>query len=345
MSNLNFPHDFNYIKNLVTSTELFSVQRKDHVFSLGIGLSSRCNFRCPMCYYHTDLGNMSKAVDMPLKLLSSIIEHMPILANVIIGLEGEPFCYPHIFQALDIIATKADTISLVSNASLLTKSVCDSLKPYPISLFALSIDADNDVLYEKFRLGGKLDIFKKHGAYLAQCLGDVVRLHTVIFTENIEGVAMMPKFATEMGIKSISFQQFRPHKAAVQRGISAPSSPNLMSCLEKIINNALKFGVTIYFDGFFGENSIMQQLFAIAEKNPLIKVQQYTENQCPYLTNFTSILSDGRLFPCCGDFRPATISEYSFDGIFNHSYLQKLRLMYKKKIRPAPCYICRHLTK
>lgn len=341
MSNLNFPHDIAYTKKLSRTIAPCPVKNKDHHFNLGIGLTTRCNFRCPMCYYHGETGKVAESINMPLSLLDTILKQLPTLANITVGLEGEPFCHPQVFQALDLMAQKSDSLSIVSNGSLLSNAVCRKLAGYPISLLALSIDAADAEAYAKFRAGGNLQTFQKNGSCLAEYLGNAVRLHTVMFSENLDSIIQMPQLAAEMGIEHISFQQLRPHAAALARGITSPSPFELESCLKKLIEKAIKYNIVIHLDIFFGKKSIMQMLYDISETTPILRVQPHVGKQCPYIFNFTSILSDGRIFPCCGDFRPAEVDDYTFDGIFNHDYLQCLRALCLHDIPLEPCALCR----
>ena len=72
----------------------FSLRSKNCI--LGIGLTSRCNFNCPFCYYHRD-NSKSPPTVMPLELLQRILEGLKPLKAVNFALEGEPLCYPHFF--------------------------------------------------------------------------------------------------------------------------------------------------------------------------------------------------------------------------------------------------------
>jgi radical SAM protein with 4Fe4S-binding SPASM domain len=62
---------------------------------------------------------------------------------------------------------------------------------------------------------------------------------------------------------------------------------------------------------------------------------------CPSPWNFVSILSDGRLFACCGDIEPVSLESFSFDDIYNHELLRKLRyLLLSSKKMPKVCKNC-----
>lgn len=59
----------------------YKIYPDDNKFSLGIGLTSRCNFSCPICYYHTSKNN-NPYTDIPLELLKkylSLVQHLKLL--------------------------------------------------------------------------------------------------------------------------------------------------------------------------------------------------------------------------------------------------------------------------
>lgn len=356
MINLDFPCNITLMHELCKAqmaalpplSAPIRLQRQDHVYSLGLGLSSRCNFRCPICYYHgsDDKISANRTHDMPLYLLERILADMPILDRVVIGLEGEPFCYPYFFQALDIIRPKTDSFALVSNGSLLTKERCRRLEEYPVSSLSLSIDAADALTYARLRSGGDFTTFKKHAAQTVHHLGKIVSLHTVIFAENSHTVPDMPQLAAELGIQRLSLQQIRMHTGVQQRGVHPASTPVLRDCLEKTMQNAQKYGVAVYITAFFANHAIMHYLQKLSTEYSCLRLESAgaarQQTQCSYLRYFTSILSDGRLFPCCGNFCPAPIEQYSFNDIFNHTYLQYLRILHALGRIPEPCLCCRY---
>lgn len=67
-------------------------------------------------------------------------------------------------------------------------------------------------------------------------------------------------------------------------------------------------------------------------------------DSCFFPWNFTSILSDGRLFPCCGDINPVNMEKYNYDSIFNNEILLKLRKALHTEM-PSVCKECLGLSK
>ncbi len=334
MANLDFEDNLALVRRLSPHFSGNRLERRDHAYMLGIGLSSRCNFNCPMCYYHR---GEECAQDMPLGLLEKIMGDMPRLASIIIGLEGEPFLHPRIFDALDILASRADGLTLVSNGSMLTGEICGHLARYPVREFALSIDAGSPEAYAKFRRGGNLAAFMANGTRLVERMGAAVRLHATVFAENLPFLDSIPKVAAQMGIHDISLQMMRTHAAATLRGATIPTQAMLARGLEKIIAAAQKNGIVLLLDHYLGaalQHCAKAGDFAAVASTPAART-------CEYIHSYASVLSDGRLFPCCGDLRPEPIGEYSFDGIFNHEYLQRLRFIHAAGAPlPQPCRLC-----
>lgn len=341
MNKQHFAYDIIRLRELTPDFSPCTVNFVENNYVLGIGLTNKCNFCCPMCYYHPPKLSEKKFTYMPLELLRNTINVMPKLRSIILGLEGEPLCYPWLIEALDIIKTKTDSIQIVSNGSLITKEFCLYIKDYPISRIALSIDADNEAAYSIFRKGGNLLTFIKNCKMLVDSWEGNIIFHSVIFNENLQFLSGLPSLAKSIGIKNICFQLLRPHAGSNIRSITPVNDKNLESILNLIIKNSEKNDISIQFDQYFANQRIMKFLkkYELLCKN--IKIINYNTNQmCPHISNFTSILSDGSIFPCCGDFVPEKIYDYSFNGIFNHEYLQRLRYVHKRKIKLLPCKKC-----
>lgn len=281
---------------------------------------------------------------MPLPMLKALLAPLPQLASIIVGLEGEPLCHPHFFEALDSMATRTDCLCIVSNGSLIGREIATRLAAYPVGAFVLSIDAGDETTYRRFRKGGELRSFKRNGAILAEQLGDRLRLHAVLFAENLKSLASLPDIASEMGIRWVSMQQFHPTTAALRRNIHPAEKEKLKEGIKRIINSAERRNVVLLFEHRFGNKEITDSLYNISKKCKFLKIYHQNNIQCRQIFNFASILSSGKFFPCCGDFTPTDIYSNSFDGIFNHEYLQRLRFLHAQNIYISPCRSCLHIN-
>ncbi len=334
----NYPFDISSLPADELS-EQFTVPRENGKYILGIGLTSRCNYRCPICYYHNDTSEIHPDRDIPLDVLRTVFKNCGSLQCINFAMEGEPFCYPYLFQALDSAMETAGAITISTNASLLTHQKLQLLSDYNISLLSLSIDAADEEGYARFRHGGQLATFISNAGMAAEMLGDAVIFNAVIFQQNLHSVLELPKIAHMTGVSAIALMPLRPHSGARANGISTAKFEDLQQCLTDMIEKAAQYNLTLNLDGFRGDRKIMDWL---ARYSPDM-TKGAVKKKCSVPWQYTSILSSGELFPCCGDFQPAKISAYNFDGIYNHPYLRLLRAgISRNRLLPA-CKACDYM--
>lgn len=329
--------------SLETLRNHFSEELKETVIpreklSLGIGLTSRCNFSCPMCYYHSSDG--ITAQDMSIELLHKILEGCGPFSSLIFAHQGEPFCHPHILEALELATDYCDNLSIASNGSLLSPSVITRLRPMVFSNFFLSVDAGDNETYAFMRRGGSLSTFLRNAGRLVDTLGDVVQFYAVICEQNLHSLKKLPILAAKTGVHTINFGQVRMHPYAQRAGISPANDENTKYTLLEIAEASEKHGVQIQIDNFFGSRLLMQW------SNSHILHRNISPESFPYCSvpwTYTSILADGKLFPCCGDFQPEDIDIFSFDGVYNHQYLRYIRHYILSGHKLNSCVNCKNL--
>lgn len=338
MSPRTYPFDLEYVQKLGAGLPPVTVPCVADRYILGIGLSSRCNFRCPICYYHGPDGEVA-GQDMDLALLAKILKPLPRLARIIIGLEGEPLLHTQFFKAIQLMAGHADQLLLITNGSLLNEEYSKFLLQFSVPYLLLSIDAADEKNYARFRKGGSLDQFLRN-VDMALSLGHKAVLHATVFRENLESLLDLPALAHKLGLECISLQQLRAHPGAVSRGIHPVARRELEDWVARMMVRAREHKVRIMPDRFFGGPAFYAQLCAQSTRENLLLVEEISQSQCPHAENFAGIMADGRLFPCAGDYAPAPMQTYSFDTIFNHPYLQTLRAFHRGNVENPGCSIC-----
>lgn len=305
---------------------------------LGIGLTSRCNFNCPFCYYHRDASKSSPTV-MPLELLRQILEGLKPLKAVNFALEGEPLCYPHFFDAMDIAADCAKEIMLCSNGSLLTEKVQARLLQYPLSMLTLSIDGSDEDSYTFMHRGTSLERFKRHASLAVDNFGNKVFFSSLICQQNLQSLLGLPRLAAELGVKSISLTALRSHAGALAQGITEATPQEQIQCLEALLTEAEQAQVLLFFDSYSRHEQVRSWIEAHHIKDPADDIFQAG---CPMPWFYTSILSSGKLFPCCGDFKPEPVEGFTLEQVFGHTYLQRLRALIAAQKYPEACNYCGH---
>lgn len=333
-----YPYDLNSIRDELEGNQ-YIVSKKDNFFSIGFGLTSRCNQNCPICYYHSPASKCTKNSDISIELLNKIFNSCPKFCNVNFALEGEPFCYKYIFEALDIAKNNSSTISISTNGNILNRLKINKLKNYKFQRFSFSINSGDYNSFYAFSNGNSLDNFKRIVALAVENLDGEIIFTSVIYKQNIKDVILIPKIATSVGVKSIYFMQVRINNLCKKNKILKADKDELLYCLEKLNEESQDLGVDLIFDETFACKYIMDYLKSIQSKRIIINCNK----KCTIPWFYTSILSNGHIFPCCGDFQPCSVKDYDFNGIFNHEYLRMLRSKISKNINIKPCQICRNI--
>lgn len=330
-----YPFNLSYIYDSAFKNR-YTVSKEDNKYIIGIGLTSRCNFSCPICYYHNSNYD-SDVTDIPLELLQTIFKNCGRLQRINFALEGEPFCYHHIFKALDCAMENSESLGISTNGSLLSREKLQILSGYKFSLFSFSIDAADEASYARFRRGGQLSKFVHNAGMATEQLGSPVVFNTVLFQQNLKSVLGLPELAARTGVSVISLVPLRAHEGSFANGITPAKHEDLQCCLEEMTERASKYNIELVFDGFSGNHKIAAWL---ARNGLLAKNPASGKDKCIIPWFYTSILSSGKLFPCCGDFQPERIISYTFDDIFNHEYLVMLRGSISQKRYIEPCDVC-----
>lgn len=239
---------------------------------------------------------------------------------------------------MDLAQKAASEIRLCTNASLLTTKNQERLKAYPISQIALSIDGTDEKSYAFMHQGGSFKRFIVNAKTLSANFGERVILSSLLCEQNLASILELPKLAHSLGIKTLNFTQFRPHQNALLRGNREGCAQKLIETLEALKLKGQELNLEMYFEAYAKDPLL--NAWVVKEK-ALHKVPK-DELFCPLPWMYTSILSDGTLFPCCGDFKLENIKEYTFEGIFEHEYLSRLRsLLFQGEI-PKACLECSH---
>ena len=122
-------------------------------YSLGIGLTSRCNLNCPFCYYR-ERGHNTVSM-LPIARLRDILTGLGQLRLISFSLEGEALLYPGLKDALDLASEHAEILQITTNGQLLDDGMADLLCGTPkLRSLILSIDSADPGAYAAMRRGG-----------------------------------------------------------------------------------------------------------------------------------------------------------------------------------------------
>lgn len=238
--------------------------------SIGIDPGNICNLKCPLC--PTGSGNLNyKRSFMDLATFKTVIDKIPSLKRISLFNWGEPFLNKEIFEMIKYAKNKKIFVTVHSNFSLkkdnnffvnIVQSGLDNL--------TLSIDGAFQARYEKFRVGGDLDLV-------------ISNIKTLIDVKN-QYQSKKPEIIWKYTINQFNEQEIDvAKKIAAQIGIKFITS---------------KVEVHDMPDAFFDT--------PITERNQqwLPKNQEYihelsVNRPCDRLFTSLVVNPDGKVFPCC----------------------------------------------
>lgn len=122
---------------------------------IGMGFTTKCNFRCDYCYIHTaDREKIPPAKNMPFglveKIAANICEFEDQISVADLSQNGEPLLYPHLTDAIKLIkdTKKVKSVRIITNGSLLFPEMAEKLVASGLNQVLVSINGLSDAQYE-----------------------------------------------------------------------------------------------------------------------------------------------------------------------------------------------------
>src|SRR5262245_39635651 len=81
---------------------------------LGLFLTNRCDFACPMCAVQ-DARAAASAGDMPFEVLETVLEECSRYRPVVDLIGGEPLLYPHLARAVELASRRKVLVAVTTN--------------------------------------------------------------------------------------------------------------------------------------------------------------------------------------------------------------------------------------
>lgn len=304
---------------------------------LGLGITDLCNLRCPFCYYRQDSSSQKHSV-MTAVFLKHLLDGVGRVGTIMVGLEGEPLCHPDFPTMMSLCAKHADNIVLITNGLLLNADSVRVLNDCKVSSIILSCDATTSETYRKMRRGGNFDDFTKNARLLVASSNALISIHSVVTKDNWRELIRMPEFLNDLGITHMSLTQLRNNEWSELNGIYRSSYEEIQEFTMSVCREAEKRGVTIVFDYLYADRKMWHWLREVLASFSCVKSEFSESCISPWMS--VSLLSDGRIFPCCGDIEPVFPENINFEGIFNNKVLLKLRYVLSGQNFPEVCRKC-----
>ena len=170
-------------------------------------LTTRCNLRCRHCYLHSELKSPfvepldELGTEECLEIVDQFEEANVFLVEVVGG--GEPFCRPDIVEILRHLGKKKFWTRVVTNGTLLTEEIAQTLADIDIQRMAVSLESSHPEINDAIRGKGS---FKKavQGIKYLKGYNIPLRIQMTVNNLNYQDLENMVKFCLDLGADEIS---------------------------------------------------------------------------------------------------------------------------------------------
>lgn len=173
-------------------------------FQVGWDVIHKCNFRCRHCYFSSeqlsDPQCLSKADALQFveQLVKGKVFHLSIAG-------GEPLLYPHLLDVVRSASLGGLTVSISTNASLLSVELATALRSAGAATLQISLDGHCREINDRIRGKGSFDRTVA-GILNAKATGFQILLAIVLVRHNIDHITEYVEFARHLGVSGIKVQ-------------------------------------------------------------------------------------------------------------------------------------------
>ncbi len=158
-----------------------------------------CNLRCKHCY-----ANAGEALtdELSLEEIYALIDQLADVGVLNITFTGgEPLLHPHLFEMMEYARKKPLSVTLFTNATLITPAVAQKLRELSVIRVNVSIDGPDSESHDQFR--GMEGAFEKtiRGVKLLKEAGLTIHASTSLTRMNYRKVKEMLKLLKELGVE------------------------------------------------------------------------------------------------------------------------------------------------
>jgi len=144
-------NEFRYslLKRLLLPFKLRYGHSFDYPQYVWIDITNECNLRCIMCPQSKGLKRKKMAMDM--STFTSIVDQVCISRpRIILHVSGEPLLNKNVFKMIRYAKDKGCKVTMVTNATLLTREVSVRILETSLDNIFFSFDGCTPEIYEKY---------------------------------------------------------------------------------------------------------------------------------------------------------------------------------------------------
>jgi len=274
-----------------------------------IEISNHCILKCPLCpkgQGEIKRNNLDIEINIFKSILNELNQYDP---RIQLWNYGEPLLHKKIIPLLKIIDNRFNYCSMSTNGQFMTNKLAKTIVQCGITEIIFSIDGIDQKTYEKYRIGGQLNLALENMKKVIKAKqllnSDIeITIQFLVFKHNFNDIPKLGDFFYPMGVDKI-----------VAKSVMMMYEGNN----KELIEISKKY---LYLD-YGGERyKINKGVFEVKGKDL---------GYCPLFDNSIIITTDGDFLICCWDYRS--------DFLINTSHQWKLL----KKIVNSdnPPYMCK----
>ncbi|GAB6036228.1 radical SAM protein [Fundidesulfovibrio butyratiphilus] len=323
-----------YVNNIKTMNEAFAngaaqgnVTEVVHFpLEVTLTMSLACNYRCTMCF--------QDRYDLTLRW-QAIERLAPILpfARTLQLFGGEPMLYKHIKPLYEMAHANGCLVTMISNGSLLTEEMVESIVENQVHCIKFSIDAGSPATYKKIRGGDYFNVLRGVARIARRKMETrsffpVYDFNFLAMRSNVKELSRLVVTAAELGVRAVNVfypNMLKDHLVEDCVYFDQERSDDMLSRAREV---ARHLGVGLNLPPLFGEYEA--QAATISRERCLD----------PWTKAFVN--ADGTVNLCCGgDTRIGSLYESEFEEIWNGERAKRLRATVNTPDEPAFCKRCR----
>ena len=251
--------------------------------------SNVCNLHCPECPVGVRIEKI-KPINIDIQKSKKIIDNLaPTLTHIIFYFQGEPFMNRTFLDLVKYARKKNILTSTSTNAQLINNEYAKQIVESGLDRIIISIDGTTQEVYERYRVGGKLDKAIQTISSIVEWKEKLKRAHPFI---EIQFIVMKHNEHQIKKIKSLT-KKWKADKLT------------LKSAQIYDFENGSEFIPTLEKYSRYKQT-----------ENGTYKIKSPLKNNCKRLWTGGVINSKGEFLPCCFDKN----SNFSFGNLYENDF-------------------------
>ncbi|MEM7175099.1 MAG: radical SAM protein [Chlamydiota bacterium] len=170
-------------------------------------ITNRCNLRCRHCVYDSGVTKMPEMTLQTVKTITPSLLSMGVDEVHITG--GEPLVHREVYSIIAHLRASKFKVRMQTNGRLLTKACADKLKEAGLNEIMISIDGAKEH-HNYFRKSERSFDEAIRATKVALEAGFFVRVNTVLYQDNLDGIETLLALTANIGVSQHSFFYLSP---------------------------------------------------------------------------------------------------------------------------------------